>query len=546
MPTDHLCVMIHNMMQAMSRLFFAWTHRCMRAVIACGVVSCLAVSFAHADTIDDISLEKGQDGKLHINVNVSGQAQSVSPNEADSEGVYTLGLNAKSSDRVKATPLVMDATGKHIARLNVENGKVSVVVPGVRSDEVRVHMRSSSGSITPSSQTILSSTPAPTWDSKASLETTPNWLGGDPWMTPSVPEVADNTESTPKRWTAKRSKWKRTHTAWRPSKHSSTAVKSNAKAIQAPASPDLAMAEPPIENELETMNLPLNLAKQSDEGHTFESETPQGETAWIEPNFIENPLSVEAFEPLPPLEVMLAPEEAYALYLELPWDNEDWLNTRVLNALDSQEKELNASLWMLYLSIGGMCLAVCIGLAFKLNPTLAMHLQDSQARLRDRLSRGGFTSHAQSIETPPEERPFASWLTQEEETLDAEAMAEEDYPTLDDDLHAMPENTAHLWNPPALPEPVAMSESAKVLEVPTLQNQALPEATSEATQVSRVATLKPPTYFAFRHQQRINQNSFQKTPIQSVLKLPMQAKKPLQRNATPAPLSRLNRLHFGA
>ena len=538
----------------------------MWAVVGLLVVSCFSLSNAQADTIDDISLEKGQDGKLHINVNVSGQAQSVTPNEADSEGVYTLGLNGKSSDKVKATPLVMDASGKHIARLNVENGKVSVVVPGVRSDEVRVHMRSKTGGLTPlanANSTNRESTqdtttprvmPSSTFTVKPSQENSPNWFS-DPWMTSIRTEepattVASNTQDNTKRvTTSKKSKWKRPKQAWKPLVKQSTSVKQASSSVPPQVSNDLAMAEPPIENELETLNAPLNLSTDANQGYTFETvETDEIKTSFIEPSFIENPLSAEAFEPLPPLEAVLAPEQAYTLYLELPWDNEAWLNERILKELDAQQKHLDASLWMLYLAIGGMCVAVCIGLAFKLNPSLAMQMQASQERLKNRLSRGGFTSHATPVETHQSERPFASWLTQDEdaptelETHDAEEEQEEEdnSPLLDNEIHRIPEMSASLWQATeahAMPE-----EYTKAPETPVFE----PEAVPEPIKSSRVATLKPPTYFAFRHQQRINQNSFQKTPIQSVLKLPMQAKKPLQRNATPAPLSRLNRLHFGA
>ena len=430
--------------QRINPLVHALKRQTLQALIVACLLTGLSTSGALANTIEHISLEKQADGKLNINVNVTGNARELTPDEHDSEGVYTLDLQGNTSEKVRATPLVMDASGQHIARLNVEHGKVSVVVPGVSAKDIRVNMRSHSGESTatqaPSSAgTALHfqpdvptpSTPTQgyalsnTWTPKRSLPLSA--LGEASSMVPAFefsepPTPTQSPAGQGYRPRYKASKWKRTAHAYRSFHPATHRVKSAPPVSWVSAwTPKSAQKTPPAEavsEQVTTLEGGVPPNKTLEETALLPSERLENKNLSVEETperVVLQPLSELGYEPNPALEYVISEAQAYDRYLRLPWEDEAWLNERIKHHLQAEEARFQARLWMMYLCIGGMVLAVALGLAFKLNPTWAYAL----ARFKSGLFK---TDPAKAWEestlTPLEkmdllhepEKPFASWL----------------------------------------------------------------------------------------------------------------------------------------
>jgi hypothetical protein len=588
--------MLSFLLQWIPPVFYALKRHTMQQLVGACLILGLSVSVASANTIEQISLEKQADGKLNINVNVTGNARELAPDENDSEGVYTLGLQGKTSDKVKATPLVMDASGQHIARLNVENGKVSVVVPGVSSKDIRVNMRTSTGeSTSTASNTDLNfqandeafKRPASdgyamtnTWTPKGSSTETASSYASGTKVVPSF-DFNENTEAssfagfTPYRQITQKSTWKK-------KKHGSLAhgyAKHRAKSAppvswasaltpkpaQKIASVDLKNTPPSdaVLDEVATLvegGIPLDKTMENTAVLPIEGtennmpaveETPE--------SFVVNPFSDQMYDPNPAVEQVISEEDAYLRYLQLPWENDAWLTERVESSLAYDVAQLNASLWMMYLCIGGMVLAVALGLAFKMNPRLA----EAMARFRAGLLKTpkAFSKESKHVEKASpysdEEKPFASWLMPNAEDAQsvvhnvAEAPNEE---TLaDDELDALipldaalpQRNSVFVMPTPNISSIPLLYQSAEATPPAVVEVVEAPVVTAvSAPALPKLGNLKAPTYFAFRHHQKSRQDTPAKAPMKTLFALPKTPVKPV---ATVKPLeySRLNRLHFG-
>ncbi len=600
--------------QRITPLFYALKRQTLQALIVASLLIGLSTSGALANTIEHISLEKQADGTLNINVNVTGNARELTPNEQESEGVYTLGLQGNTSEKVKATPLVMDASGQHIARLNVEHGKVSVVVPGVSAKDIRVNMRSHSGESTATQAPSSTGTalhfqpdvPTPTtptqgyalsntWTPKRSLP--PSALG-EASSSSIVPafgfgETSETTQAPASqgyRPRYKASKWKRTAHASRSFNPATHRVKSAPPISWGPAwAPKSLQQTPPAEAVLEPVTtleggVPPNEtleettllpSERLENKNLSVEETPEGS--------VLQPLSEQGYEPNPALEYVISQAQAYDRYLRLPWEDEAWLNERIKHHLQAEEAQLQAHLWMMYLCIGGMVLAVALGLAFKLNPTWAYAL----ARFKSGLFKTApAKAWDESTLTPLEkmdpshepEKPFASWLMPHATEVDdmfapvqtpAPRMPHQPHweqdTLLDDEsalipLDAVTRPRLHIpqlskMSEGSVPSPPKLNDLPLVLQPPSpplkesfgpVPTPAVEEAPAleEAPVLSKVATLKAPPYFSFRHHQKSRQDVPTKAPMKALFALPNTPVKPAQGVKTRA-YSRLNRLHFG-
>jgi hypothetical protein len=604
--------------QRITPLFYALKRQTLQALIVASLLIGLSASGALANTIEHISLEKQADGKLNINVNVTGNARELAPDEHDNEGVYTLGLQGNTSEKVRATPLVMDPSGQHIARLNVEHGKVSVVVPGVSAEDIRVNMRNHSGGSTttgapssagnglhfqpelspdtsiPSQGYALSNTWTPTRSLPLSaLGETSSMVPAFEFSEPPTTTQSPAGQGYHPRYKA--SKWKRTaHHAYRSFHPATHRVKSAPPVSWVSAwTPKSAQKTPPAEAVLEQVStleggVPLN--EPQEESALLPSERLENKNLSVEEmpeRVVLQPLNEQGYEPNPALEYVISEAQAYDRYLRLPWEDEAWLNERIKHHLQAEEARFQAHLWMMYLCIGGMVLAVALGLAFKLNPTWAYAL----ARFKSGLFK---TDPAKAWEestlTPLEkmdllhepEKPFASWLmpqaTEVDETpatfstpVQAPAPTRphqthwEQDTLLDDEsalipLDAVTRPRLHIpqlskMSEGSVPSTPKINDLPLVLQLPApplaqaLEQTPVPAveeapALEEAPVLSKVATLKAPPYFSFRHHQKSRQDVPTKAPIKALFALPNTPVKPAQGVNTRA-YSRLNRLHFG-
>jgi hypothetical protein len=596
--------------QRITPLFYALKRQTLQALIVASLLVGLSTSGALANTIEHISLEKQADGKLNINVNVTGNARELAPDEHDSEGVYTLGLQGNTSEKVRATPLVMDPSGQHIARLNVEHGKVSVVVPGVSAKDIRVNMRSHSGESTvtqaPSSAgTALHfqpdvptpSTPTQgyalsnTWTPKRSLplsalgeasSSSSSMVPAFEFSEPPTPTESPAGQGYHPRYKA--SKWKRTAHAYRSFHPATHRVKSAPPVSWVSAwTPKSAQKTPPAEAVLEQVTtleggVPLN--EPQEESALLPSERLENKNLSVEETpeiVVLQPLSEQGYEPNPALEYVISEAQAYDRYLRLPWEDEAWLNERIKHHLQAEEARFQAHLWMMYLCIGGMVLAVALGLAFKLNPTWAYAL----ARFKSGLFKTDpAKAWDESTPTPLEkmdllhepEKPFASWLMPHATEVDdmfapvqapAPRMPHQPHweqdTLLDDEsalipLDAVTRPRLHIpqlskMSEGSVPSPPKLNDLPLVLQppAPPLAQAFGPvptPAVEEAPVLSKVASLKAPPYFSFRHHQKSRQDVPTKAPIKALFALPNTPVKPAQGVNTRA-YSRLNRLHFG-
>ncbi|MFN7311088.1 MAG: hypothetical protein ACK5T0_06930 [Vampirovibrionales bacterium] len=596
--------MLSFLLQWIPPVFYALKRHTMQQLVGACLILGLSAGVASANTIEQISLEKQADGKLNINVNVTGNARELAPDENDAEGVYTLGLQGKTSDKVKATPLVMDASGQHIARLNVENGKVSVVVPGVSSKDIRVNMRNSTGESTstasntglnfqandeafkrPSSDGYAM---ANTWTPKGSSTETASINSSDSKIVPSF-DFNETTESTtianfnPYQSRSQKSTWHKkknhTFTHHQTLKHRAKSAPPvswvsalTPKSTQKIASADLKNTAPsdaildevatleggiPLEDTLE--NIAVLSTERTENTMPAVEETPE--------SFVVNPFSDQMYDPNPAVEHVISEEAAYLRYLQLPWENETWLNERVESSLAYDMVQLNASLWMMYLCIGGMVLAVALGLAFKMNPRLAQAMAHFRAGLLKTTHPAPLEKKSTEKASPysDEEKPFASWLMPEaEDGLDAvhnveqvpstihrqtlqveDALLANEEALVPLDAVTPPQNSVFVMPTPNISSIPLLYQAAQatpqdvveVVEAPVVEAVSIPA-------LPKLGKLKAPTYFAFRHHQKSRQDTPSKAPMKALFALPKTPVKPVAA-LKPLEYSRLNRLHFG-
>ena len=580
--------MLSFLLQWIPPVFYALKRHTMQQLVGACLILGLSASVASANTIEQISLEKQADGKLNINVNVTGNARELAPDENDAEGVYTLGLQGKTSDKVKATPLVMDASGQHIARLNIENGKLSVVVPGVSSKDIRVNMRTASGeSTSTASNTDLNfqandeafKRPASdgyamtnTWTPKASAFETPSGSSSGTKVLPSF-DFSENTEASafqgfiPYSQPSKKSRWhKKSPTSFAHRQTLTHRAKSAPPVSWAsaltPKSAQKAHPSDAVLDEVATLEggIPLDETTKNTAAIPIEgSENNMPAVEETPESFVVNPFSDQMYDPNPAVEHVISEEDAYLRYLQLPWENDAWLTERVESSLAYDVAQLNASLWMMYLCMGGMVLAVALGLAFKMNPTLAEAMARFRAGLLKTDPHTPIEKKSAEKASPysDEEKPFASWLMPDAEDAQSvvhnvaerpteEALTEDELDALIPQDAALPQrNSVFVMPTPNISSIPLLYQSAEatpqaveeVLEVPVLEAVSAPA-------LPKLGKLKAPTYFAFRHHQKSRQDTPAKAPMKALFTLPKTPVKPV---ATVKSLeySRLNRLHFG-
>jgi len=584
--------MLSFLLQWIPPVFYALKRHTMQQLVGACLILGLSASVASANTIEQISLEKQADGKLNINVNVTGNARELAPDENDAEGVYTLGLQGKTSDKVKATPLVMDASGQHIARLNIENGKLSVVVPGVSSKDIRVNMRTASGeSTSTASNTDLNfqandeafKRPASdgyamtnTWTPKGSTLEAPSGSSSGTKVLPSF-DFSENTEASafqgviPYSQPSKKSRWHKKSRASFAHRQTLTHRAKSAPPVSwasalTPKSAQKAHSSDAVLDEVATLEGGMPLDETTENKAVLPIEGTENTMPAVEEtpeSFVVNPFSDQMYDPNPAVEHVISEEDAYLRYLQLPWENDAWLTERVESSLAYDVAQLNASLWMMYLCIGGMVLAVALGLAFKMNPTLAQAMARFRAGLfktvQNTSPKSGHIEKASPYSD--EEKPFASWLMPAaQDGLDAvdnvaelpneETLAEDDeldalIPLDATPIPSLPQNTVFVMPTPNISSVPLLYQSAEakpqaveeVVEAPVLTAVSAPA-------LPKLGKLKAPTYFAFRHHQKSRQDTPAKAPMKALFTLP---KTPLKPAATVKSLeySRLNRLHFG-
>ena len=580
--------MLSFLLQWIPPVFYALKRHTMQQLVGACLILGLSASVASANTIEQISLEKQADGKLNINVNVTGNARELAPDENDAEGVYTLGLQGKTSDKVKATPLVMDASGQHIARLNIENGKLSVVVPGVSSKDIRVNMRTASGeSTSTASNTDLNfqandeafKRPASdgyamtnTWTPKASAFETPSGSSSGTKVLPSF-DFSENTEASafqgfiPYSQPSKKSRWHKKSRASFAHHQTLTHRAKSAPPVSwasalTPKSAQKAHPSDAVLDEVATLEggIPLDETTKNTAALPIEgSENNMPAVEETPESFVVNPFSDQMYDPNPAVEHVISEEDAYLRYLQLPWENDAWLTERVESSLAYDVAQLNASLWMMYLCMGGMVLAVALGLAFKMNPTLAEAMARFRAGLLKTDPHTPIEKKSAEKASPysDEEKPFASWLMPDAEDAQSvvhnvaerpteEALTEDELDALIPQDAALPQrNSVFVMPTPNISSIPLLYQSAEatpqaveeVLEVPVLEAVSAPA-------LPKLGKLKAPTYFAFRHHQKSRQDTPAKAPMKALFTLPKTPVKPV---ATVKSLeySRLNRLHFG-
>jgi hypothetical protein len=581
--------MLSFLLQWIPPVFYALKRHTMQQLVGACLILGLSASVASANTIEQISLEKQADGKLNINVNVTGNARELAPDENDAEGVYTLGLQGKTSDKVKATPLVMDASGQHIARLNIENGKLSVVVPGVSSKDIRVNMRTASGeSTSTASNTDLNfqandeafKRPASdgyamtnTWTPKGSTLEAPSASSSGTKVLPSF-DFSENTEASafqgviPYSQPSKKSRWHKKSRASFAHRQTLTHRAKSAPPVSwasalTPKSAQKAHSSDAVLDEVATLEGGMPLDETTENKAVLPIEGTENTMPAVEEtpeSFVVNPFSDQMYDPNPAVEHVISEEDAYLRYLQLPWENDAWLTERVESSLAYDVAQLNASLWMMYLCIGGMVLAVALGLAFKMNPTLAQAMARFRAGLfktvQNTSPKSGHIEKASPYSD--EEKPFASWLMPDAQdasdtVVNVAERPNEETLAEDDELDALiPLDAA-----PPQRNSVFVMPTPNISSVPLLYQsaEAKPQAVEEVVEapvltavsapaLPKLGNLKAPTYFAFRHHQKSRQDTPAKAPMKALFTLP---KTPLKPVATVKSLeySRLNRLHFG-
>lgn len=581
--------MLSFLLQWIPPVFYALKRHTMQQLVGACLILGLSASVASANTIEQISLEKQADGKLNINVNVTGNARELAPDENDAEGVYTLGLQGKTSDKVKATPLVMDASGQHIARLNIENGKLSVVVPGVSSKDIRVNMRTASGeSTSTASNTDLNfqandeafKRPASdgyamtnTWTPKGSTLEAPSGSSSGTKVLPSF-DFSENTEASafqgviPYSQPSKKSRWHKKSRASFAHRQTLTHRAKSAPPVSwasalTPKSAQKAHSSDAVLDEVATLEGGMPLDETTENKAVLPIEGTENTMPAVEEtpeSFVVNPFSDQMYDPNPAVEHVISEEDAYLRYLQLPWENDAWLTERVESSLAYDVAQLNASLWMMYLCIGGMVLAVALGLAFKMNPTLAQAMARFRAGLfktvQNTSPKSGHIEKASPYSD--EEKPFASWLMPDAQdasdtVVNVAERPNEETLAEDDELDALiPLDAA-----PPQRNSVFVMPTPNISSVPLLYQsaEAKPQAVEEVVEapvltavsapaLPKLGNLKAPTYFAFRHHQKSRQDTPAKAPMKALFTLP---KTPLKPVATVKSLeySRLNRLHFG-
>ncbi len=563
--------MLSFLLQWIPPVFYALKRQTLQHLVGGCLLLGLSVSVASANTIEQISLEKQADGKLNINVNVTGNARELTPDENDAEGVYTLGLQGKTSDKVKATPLVMDASGQHIARLNVEHGKLSVVVPGVSSKDIRVNMRSHQAESASTGLNVQANDdtfkrPASdgyamtnTWTPKGSPFETPSNASSGTNVLPSFdfsenPEPSTFTGFMPYRQPSQKSRWhKKSRASFahhpRTGHRAKSAPPVSWGAALTPKSAQKAVPSDAVLDEVATLEggIPLEETLKNTSMVPAVEETVE--------TFVVSPFTDEVVEPNPALEHVLSEEDAYLRYLQLPWDSEAWLNERLESSLAYDVAQLNVSVWMMYLCIGGMVLAVALGLAFKMNPRLAEAMARFRAGLFKTVPQTPIEKRAVEKTSPynEAEKPFASWLMSEaEEVVETHQPVEESL-LADDELDALipidavssQRNSVFVMPTPNISSVPLLYQSAEATPQAVAEVVEAPVITAvSAPALPKLGKLKAPTYFAFRHHQKSRQDTPAKAPMKALFTLPKTPVKPV---ATVKSLeySRLNRLHFG-
>ncbi len=493
-----------------------------KGLILAGLILGMSTTIGHATTIEHISLNKEENGKLHINVNVSGNAAEFKPQEQEHEGVYTLDLVGKTSEKVRSTPLIMDATGQHIARLNVESGKLSVVLPGVHAQDVQVHMK-----LNP-------------------LDHSTTQAGVSQWSTFSVnPQGAHSLMDYPPLEADVHLNASSPSKKAKPKLHASHHRKRSTPFKQRSFSPSPSKAQiiPPSDKGVTEIETPRQEELSSSQNVNTVETSPllNKDSLFSEVPVTESlpPLENLQAEPAPPIEVLIAPEEAYQRYLRLPWQREDWINARVAAHLTQIEaKQFNTLLWQMAMVLTGLLASMGAVIFIKKNPK-------------------GFSPWRRntkviSIETTPpapfteDDKPFASWLLPDATEEDSpppsflEQMAEEDLIPLDAPS-SLTGNSIFSAPAPSMKIPSLEAEE----EVPLPLTEAKPiDPLLEKMNTPKVGQLKAPSYFAFRHQQSSRQPVVHPNTLKTIAVPPQQNTSP-STGALAGYYERLNRGHFG-
>jgi|GEM_PF-5075483 len=427
---------------------------------------------AMAASVQDISMQEGADGKLQILVNVEGDARDLAPGEVDAEGVYTLKLKGKAG--IGVSDMVMDASGRYIARVNQQGDGLSVIVPGVDAKNVKVVMKTASG--------VVKQLPQLTSSSRLSSKPAQSLKHVMPAFSLDVASIGSDDSI-------------KTVVAKKVASPSSTAFpKQTSKPTVIPASTDAEQTTSSPDDELLGTEAEA-LVNQSNDQDTME---------WMA-------LSDEGYLPAQPARFNVGYQEAYTRFIELPWQNEQWLEARVESAVAyNAEHDLGGLWWMLAHGVQLLGAMLMIGMLIKFRIPV-MQAMTIKAPLFSRKQKVHPTSEAH----PNPEKPFAEWLYPNEplpayveefpEKAPVPQKSNEKEASLDILFAGGNDKSAGVMDQMmtgnnsvfTMPHPTSLEEISPVKE-PAVVCENAPE---QAASPSR-ATLKAPSFFAYRQTHR--------------------------------------------